>query len=189
MLMVNQRGYQPPRQPTVVVCVDGCEPDYLGQAVAAGRMPWLQRTLADGTGLVADCVVPSFTNPNNLSIATGRPPAKGRAVTALPLRLRPLRPADQAFLWDMLHVALWDPPPAPPRPLAVLDEPGVRIYAEGWGRDGDIGVVGPLARGADDLAHLAARFVRGGPSSLDLLHRVLHIGQIPRGGDVGCHRG
>ncbi|RYY81313.1 MAG: phosphonoacetate hydrolase, partial [Comamonadaceae bacterium] len=75
MLMVNQRGYQPPRQPTVVVCVDGCEPDYLGQAVAAGRMPWLQRTLADGTGLVADCVVPSFTNPNNLSIVTGAPPS------------------------------------------------------------------------------------------------------------------
>src|SRR4051812_7575580 len=75
MLMVNQRGYQPPRQPTVVVCVDGCEPDYLGQAVAAGQMPWLKRALAKGTGLVADCVIPSFTNPNNLSIVTGAPPS------------------------------------------------------------------------------------------------------------------
>jgi phosphonoacetate hydrolase len=75
MLTVNQRTYQPPRQPTVVVCVDGCEPDYLAQAVAAGRMPWLQRALAEGTGLVADCVVPSFTNPNNLSIVTGAPPS------------------------------------------------------------------------------------------------------------------
>jgi phosphonoacetate hydrolase len=28
-----------------------------------------------GTGLVADCVVPSFTNPNNLSIVTGAPPS------------------------------------------------------------------------------------------------------------------
>jgi phosphonoacetate hydrolase len=75
MLNVNKRGYKLPTQPTVVVCVDGCEPDYLGQAVAAGRMPWLKRTLAEGTGLVADCVVPSFTNPNNLSIVTGAPPS------------------------------------------------------------------------------------------------------------------
>lgn len=72
---VNQRRYQLPTAPTVVVCVDGCEPDYLGQAVAAGRMPWLKRTLARGTALVAECVVPSFTNPNNLSIVTGVPPS------------------------------------------------------------------------------------------------------------------
>jgi phosphonoacetate hydrolase len=75
MLTVNSRRYRPPRQPTVVVCVDGCEPDYLGQAVAGGHMPWLQRTLATGTALVADCVVPTFTNPNNLSIVTGAPPS------------------------------------------------------------------------------------------------------------------
>jgi phosphonoacetate hydrolase len=75
MLTVNERQYRPPRQPTVVVCVDGCEPDYLGQAVAGGHMPWLQRTLDEGTGLVADCAMPSFTNPNNLSIVTGAPPS------------------------------------------------------------------------------------------------------------------
>jgi len=75
MLTVNQRSYQPPRQPTVVVCVDGCEPDYIAQAVAAGQMPWMKRTLAEGTGLIAECVVPSFTNPNNLSIVTGVPPS------------------------------------------------------------------------------------------------------------------
>lgn len=75
MLNVNGRSYRLPTAPTVVVCVDGCEPDYLGQAVAGGHMPWLARTLASGTGLVADCVVPSFTNPNNLSIVTGAPPS------------------------------------------------------------------------------------------------------------------
>ncbi len=75
MLNVNDRSYRLPAQPTVVVCVDGCEPDYLAQAVATGHMPWLKRTLAQGTGLVADCVVPSFTNPNNLSIVTGVPPS------------------------------------------------------------------------------------------------------------------
>jgi phosphonoacetate hydrolase len=74
-LTVNGRSYALPKHPTVVVCVDGCEPDYLAQAVASGQMPWLKRTLANGTALVADCVVPSFTNPNNLSIVTGVPPS------------------------------------------------------------------------------------------------------------------
>ncbi len=59
-------------------------------------------------------------------------------------RLRPLVPADQASLWDWLHVALWDPPPAPLRPRGVLAHPHVRIYAEGWGAPGDVGVVGEL---------------------------------------------
>ncbi len=75
MIKVNNRSYQLPKQATVIVCVDGCEPDYFAQAVAAGHMPWMKKTLANGTGLVADCVVPSFTNPNNLSIVTGAPPS------------------------------------------------------------------------------------------------------------------
>lgn len=75
MIKVNNRSYHLPKQPTVIVCVDGCEPDYFAQAVAAGHMPWMKKTLANGTGLVADCVVPSFTNPNNLSIVTGAPPS------------------------------------------------------------------------------------------------------------------
>lgn len=57
------------------------------------------------------------------------------------LAFRPLVPADQDRLWHWLHIALWDPPPAALRPLAVLQEPGVRLYAEGWGRPDDIGVV------------------------------------------------
>jgi len=75
MITVNQRSYRPPTHPTVVVCVDGCEPDYIAQAVAHGRTPWFKRVLAEGTVLVADCVIPSFTNPNNLSIVTGAPPS------------------------------------------------------------------------------------------------------------------
>jgi len=75
MISVNNREYLRPMHPTVVVCVDGCEPDYIAQAVAHGHVPWLKEVLATGTSLVADCVVPSFTNPNNLSIVTGVPPA------------------------------------------------------------------------------------------------------------------
>jgi phosphonoacetate hydrolase len=75
MIEVNGRRYAAPKQPTIVVCVDGCEPDYIAQAVAAGQMPTMKRFLAEGTALVGDCVVPSFTNPNNLSIVTGAPPS------------------------------------------------------------------------------------------------------------------
>ncbi|WP_374447894.1 phosphonoacetate hydrolase [Stella sp.] len=72
---VNGRRYRAPAQPTVVVCVDGSEPDYTTEAIRAGVMPFLEKALATGADLRADCVVPSFTNPNNLSIVTGRPPA------------------------------------------------------------------------------------------------------------------
>ena len=74
-LQVNQRHYALPTRPVVVVCVDGCEPDYLAQAVATGNMPWMKNVLEHGTAIVADCVVPTFTNPNNLSIVTGVPPS------------------------------------------------------------------------------------------------------------------
>ena len=56
--------------------------------------------------------------------------------------IRPLDAGDQEVLWDLLHVALWDPPPAGLRPREILQHPGVRIYAEDWGRPGDVGVVG-----------------------------------------------
>ena len=72
--LANQRAYQMPQQPTVVLCVDGCEPDYLAQAVAAGHMPWMRQTLQQGSALLADSALPSFTNPNNLSIVTGVAP-------------------------------------------------------------------------------------------------------------------
>ncbi len=38
-------------------------------------MPFVGPMLTRGADLRADCVVPSFTNPNNLSIVTGVPPA------------------------------------------------------------------------------------------------------------------
>ena len=75
MIEVNGRSYRLAHQPTVVVCVDGCEPEYIAQAVAHGHTPWMKEVLATGTVLTADCVIPSFTNPNNLSIVTGVPPS------------------------------------------------------------------------------------------------------------------
>ncbi|MDH3629498.1 MAG: phosphonoacetate hydrolase [Gammaproteobacteria bacterium] len=72
---VNGRDYQWPSKPVVVVCIDGSEPDYIEQAIAAGVMPWMQKVVSNqGSDLRANCVVPSFTNPNNISIVTGVPP-------------------------------------------------------------------------------------------------------------------
>jgi ribosomal protein S18 acetylase RimI-like enzyme len=96
-------------------------------------------------------------------------------MTAAPLSLRPLGPADQDFLWDMLHVALWDPPPAPPRPRTVLEEPGVRIYAEGWGRAGDLGVVGELP---DAPVPIGACWMRRLPDGQGLAHVDEHTPQL-----------
>ncbi len=72
---VNSRTYQWPSAPTIVVCVDGCEQEYINQAILAGKAPFLASLQSSGTVLAGDCVVPSFTNPNNLSIVTGAPPS------------------------------------------------------------------------------------------------------------------
>ncbi len=71
---VNGRQYNWPGNPLVVVCIDGSQPEYIEQAIAAGKMPFLENAIKTGADLRADCVVPSFTNPNNLSIVTGTPP-------------------------------------------------------------------------------------------------------------------
>lgn len=72
---INGRTYAWPKNPVVAVCIDGSEPDYIEQAIAGGHMPYLEKALKNGADLRAHCVVPSFTNPNNLSIVTGQPPA------------------------------------------------------------------------------------------------------------------
>jgi len=72
---VNGRTYRLPRQPTVAICLDGSDPEYTEAAVAGGYMPFLASLKARGTLRTADCVIPSFTNPNNLSIVTGAPPS------------------------------------------------------------------------------------------------------------------
>ncbi len=74
-ISVNGRDYKWPDKPCVVVCIDGSEPDYIERAIADGVMPWMQKVVEQqGVDLRAHCVVPSFTNPNNISIVTGVPP-------------------------------------------------------------------------------------------------------------------
>jgi phosphonoacetate hydrolase len=72
---VNDREYKYPKAPTIVVCLDGSEPGYIERAIDAGLAPNFARLMKDGANLSALSAMPSFTNPNNMSIITGRPPA------------------------------------------------------------------------------------------------------------------
>ncbi len=74
-VVANDRNYAVPKTCAVAICLDGCEPEYLEVAIAKGLMPNLKRIRETGTDRLAHSVIPSFTNPNNLSIATGRPPS------------------------------------------------------------------------------------------------------------------
>jgi phosphonoacetate hydrolase len=57
----------------VVVCVDGFDPAYLSAGIASGILPNLSRFASNGFHEPAKSCMPSFTNPNNVSIVTGVP--------------------------------------------------------------------------------------------------------------------
>jgi phosphonoacetate hydrolase len=68
----NGREYRA-RQTVVGICLDGTSQAYLD--AAAGVMPHLQRSAAAGAHGLVKSAIPSFTNPNNIAIVTGAPPA------------------------------------------------------------------------------------------------------------------
>jgi phosphonoacetate hydrolase len=68
---VNGRVYREPAVRTAVFCLDGCDPHYLDDAFERRLVP----RLAELGYSVGRSQLPSFTNPNNLSIVTGAPPA------------------------------------------------------------------------------------------------------------------
>lgn len=71
---LNGVTYRVPDSPVAVVCVDGGDPEYFEAAKKANVIPTIARFMADGFSCIAHCVIPSFTCPNNISIATGAPP-------------------------------------------------------------------------------------------------------------------
>ncbi len=74
-LIVNGRSYRRPAKPVVVICFDGCDPAYLEAAQAADAIPALSAMMADGFYGIALAAMPTFTNPNNIAIVCGAPPA------------------------------------------------------------------------------------------------------------------
>jgi phosphonoacetate hydrolase len=74
-IALNGRQYKKPARPTVVICADGVDPRYLERAIPDGVLPTIGAFARDGFFAVAEGAMPSFTNPNNISIVTGMPPA------------------------------------------------------------------------------------------------------------------
>jgi phosphonoacetate hydrolase len=74
-ITVNGKNYNWPTRPVVVVLIDGGEPAYLDAAIARGLLPHIRRFMHDGFVSVALGAMPSFTNPNNVSVITGVPPS------------------------------------------------------------------------------------------------------------------
>lgn len=108
-------------------------------------------------------------------------PTRARSAMSPSLKIRWLGPDDQALLWDVLHIALWDPPPALLRPKAVLQSPHIRIYAENWGRSGDIGVVLELAKEGEGIGACWMRLLadQQGLAFVDAGSPQLGIGLFP----------
>ena len=74
-ITLNGRVYRRPTAPTVVICADGCDPGYLAAGIAADVLPTIAGFRDSGFYGFADAAMPTFTNPNNVSIVTGAPPA------------------------------------------------------------------------------------------------------------------
>lgn len=72
---VHGRSYELPQRPTVVICVDGFDPEYLDEGLSSGKIPAIASMCRRGLRVQAKCAMPSFTNPNNVSIITGTPPS------------------------------------------------------------------------------------------------------------------
>jgi phosphonoacetate hydrolase len=75
VITVNGRAYRVPSAPALVVCIDGCDPAYVWDAFDRGLAPHVREMGERGSVLVGRSQIPSFTNPNNLSIVCGVPPA------------------------------------------------------------------------------------------------------------------
>jgi phosphonoacetate hydrolase len=74
-IVLNGRSYRRPARPTVVICADGCDPTYLDAGIAANVIPTMAGFRDSGFYGFADAAMPTFTNPNNVSIVTGAPPS------------------------------------------------------------------------------------------------------------------
>ena len=72
---VNGRTYRWPSRPVVVVCLDGSAFEYIDRAIAADVAPYLRSLVGSKFFRLVDAALPSFTNPNNVSIVTGVPPS------------------------------------------------------------------------------------------------------------------
>jgi phosphonoacetate hydrolase len=72
---VNGKNYDWPKSPVVVVLIDGGDPAYVNAALSQRLLPNFKKLMTEGFVSVAVGAMPSFTNPNNISVITGVPPS------------------------------------------------------------------------------------------------------------------
>ena len=73
-IIINNRTYLMLDNSTaIVICLDGSQKEYLEEASKANLTPNLDKLIVTGESLIAHSAIPSFTNPNNISIVTGQP--------------------------------------------------------------------------------------------------------------------
>ena len=71
---INERIYSGiPKSTAIVICLDGSQKEYFEEASKSNLTPNLDSLISSGENLLANSAIPSFTNPNNISIVTGRP--------------------------------------------------------------------------------------------------------------------
>jgi phosphonoacetate hydrolase len=68
----NERTYSAPDAQVLAICADGWDPAYVDDALERRLMPRLSEALdSGGSYALARAQVPTFTNPNNVTIVTG----------------------------------------------------------------------------------------------------------------------
>ena len=73
-LQLNEIEYTWPKNPVVVVCIDGGDPEYFDSGIEDGIIPNIEDFMKNGFYAVSKGSMPSFTCPNNMSIVTGSEP-------------------------------------------------------------------------------------------------------------------
>ena len=71
---INERRYPGiPSSTAIVICLDGSQKEYFEEASKLNLTPNIDSFKKNGEDLLVNSAIPSFTNPNNISIVTGRP--------------------------------------------------------------------------------------------------------------------
>ena len=73
-IIINNKIYPTKLKKTaIVICLDGSQKEYFDKALEINLMPNLKELIENGSFYLANSAIPSFTNPNNISIVTGQP--------------------------------------------------------------------------------------------------------------------
>tara|TARA_B100000700_G_C15008251_1_gene839666 strand:- start:166 stop:1407 length:1242 start_codon:yes stop_codon:yes gene_type:complete len=73
-IKINGRDYPGILKKTsIVICLDGSQKEYLEEASKSKMTPMIDKIIKKGENFLAYSAIPSFTNPNNISIVTGQP--------------------------------------------------------------------------------------------------------------------